>query len=341
LLAAACADDAPGPDPAVCSRGTPELAVTTLAGCELPGDADGPRTDVRFRNPTNVVIDAGGGVFVADFDNSRLRRVEPDGVTSTIVVRDDFTAPFGLAFAADGSLFVETDDNDQGVHSLDSGTIWRVNTATGEAVVVARDLGRPRGLAVLPDGRIAMADHMHHVVSILDPATGIETPLAGMQDLTGFANGSGTEARFAQPYDLVLLPDGDLAVSDQDNHRIRRVTLAGVVSDLAGSDTIGSTDGPVDTATFDAPQALAVGPDGLYVTDIRSFLIRRIANGIVDTIAGDGTRGFIDADEPRSARFSGVEGMAADASRLVIADGNRGDGSTFHRIRIVDLNAVP
>ena len=349
LLQAACdpgmsGDDVSGDDggPAVgCTLMPLTLTVATLVGCEQDGNADGERTVARFQNPTNVEIGAGGVVFVADFDNSLLRSIEPDGTTTTLVMRPDFTSPFGLAIATDGSIYVETDDNDLGTHSIDSGTIWRVDPETGDAVVIARDLGRPRGLAMLPDGRIAMADHMHHVVSILDPTTGIETTLAGTPDVAGHANASGAAARFAQPYDVVLLPDGDLAVSDFDNHRIRRVTLAGVVTDLAGSGTVGNIDGPANVSTFDAPQGLAVGPGGLYVTDIRRFFIRRITNGVVKTVAGDGTAGWLDADEPRGARFYGIEGIATDATRLVIADGNGGNGDVYHRIRTVNAATLP
>lgn len=335
--------DAPPLDagPVVCRKGALELAVTTLVGCEQAGDADGDRDAARLRNPTNVVIGAGGVAFVADFDNSRIRRVTPDGTTTTLVARDDFRSPFGLALAADGALYVETDDDDQGMHSIESGTIWRVDPDTGDATVVARDLGRPRGLAALPDGRLAMSDHMHHVISILDPDTGEVDVLAGARDQPGFANGTGDAARFAQPYDLVVLPDGDLAVADQDNHRIRRVTLAGEVSDLAGSGDEGNLDGPAAVASFDAPQGLAVAGDAVFVSDVDRFFVRRIAGGAVTTVAGDGTRGWIDADTPRGARFASIEGLDADATRLVIADGNRGDGTAFHRVRVVDLSALP
>jgi len=323
-----------------CTHPSLDRAVATIAGCEQAGATDGPRDDVRFNNPTNVVV-VGDAIIVADFDNSRLRRIAADGTTTTLVMRADFRRPFGLAAATDGTLYVETDDNDLGVHTIDSGTVWRVDPTTGTAVVVGRDLGRPRGLAVLPDGRIAMSDHMHHVLRILDPTTGLATPLAGLADAAGYVNASGADARFAQPYDVVLLPDGDLAVADQDNHRIRRVTLAGVVSDLAGSGTLGNIDGPVDVAQFHAPQGLAVAPDGLYVTDIKRYFVRRIANGTVSTVAGDGTAGWLDSNEPRSARFYGLEGMAASATQLVVADGNGGDGSTFHRIRTIRLDALP
>jgi len=195
---------------------------------------------------------------------------------------------------------------------------------------------------VLSDGRIALSDHVHHVISILDPVAGTMTPLAGMRDIPGYENGVGSAARFAQPYDIVLMPDGSLAVADMDNHRIRRVFLDGTVEDLAGSGSIGTLNGPLDVATFDAPQGLAVLPIGtLFITDVKRKLVRRISNGMVSTVAGDGTAGWIDAQEPRNSRFYGLEGLDVDAARLVLADGNVGDGRPYNHVRVILLSQLP
>jgi DNA-binding beta-propeller fold protein YncE len=344
-LAAACGSDpgppdgnGPGPDSGgPCALPSLGLNVATLGGCAAAGTDDGPRGRARFDNPSNVAIEPDGRAYVVDAGSSRVRIVDPAGETITIIQRADFQRPFGIAIAPDGTIYVATDADDTGTSSSTSGTIWRLQ-ASRDLQVVARGVGRPRGLAVLPDGRIAMADPLHHTVSILDPATGAVTPLAGAADQPGYQNGTADAARFARPSDLVLLPGGDLAVSDQDNHRIRRVSLAGVVDDLAGSGLAGNLDGPAATATFDAPQALAIAPSGaLYVTDVRRNLIRRIAAATVTTVAGDGGRGWLDSDAPRNAKFSGLEGLDADGTRLVVADGNRSDGAAFHHVRVLDL----
>lgn len=337
-------DGPPPPDaPILCFRGPLSMAVTTLAGCEQSGTSDGTRDDARFSNPTGVELGPAGSVFVADFDNSLVRRLEPDGSTTTLVAREDFVRPFGLLYdAGQNTLYVETDGNDQGGLDTTTGTIWRVDLSTGDASVVTRNAGRPRGLALLGDGRIALADHVHHVVSILDPTTGFITPLAGLADTPGMVNGTGTEVRFAQPYDLVVNPDGDLLVTELDNHKIRKVTLAGVVAEYAGSGEPGNFDGPLGIASFDGPQAIAIAPDHtIYVTDIHRSFIRRIKDGVVKTVAGDGTRGWLDSEEPRGARFYGLEGIAVDDARVFVGDGNRGDGMNFHRVRIIDLTVLP
>lgn len=332
-------DAAPVPEDADASCVLPPLTmrVATLAGCTQPGTLDGPRGRARFDNPSSVAIGPNGLVYVVDRGTSRVRAVDPAGQTITVLARPEIQNAFGIAVAPGGAIYLQTDTNDTGTTSLGSGTIWRLDAAGG-AAVVARDLGRPRGLAVLPDGRLALADPAHHVIALLDPATGAVTPLAGAADQGGHANGTGAAARFQGPVDVAVLADGDLAVADRDNHRLRRVTLAGVVTDLAGTGVAGNLDGPVAVATFDAPTALAVAPSGaLYVSDVRRNFIRRVATGEVATVAGDGGRGWLDAEAPRNAKLAGLEGMDADATRLIVADGNRGDGEPFHRVRVLDL----
>jgi DNA-binding beta-propeller fold protein YncE len=349
MVLAACGAEVPqqdaGPDPDAepgpCTLPTLSQTVATLAGCSEPGTADGPRNTGRFNNPTNAVIAPSGITYITDFDSHRVRAIDPAGTLTTVFQAENFKVPFGIALAPGGKLYVETDDNDLLEHNLETGTLWLIDPATKTGEVLARNLGRPRGLAVLSDGRIAMADHMHDVVTIFDPVTKIESPLAGALDTRGYANGVGTDARFAQPYDIVVMPDGSLVVSDYDNHRLRRVLLDGTVSDFAGSGDIGGLNGPVAVATFDAPQALAVLPTGVvFVSDVKRKVIRRIASDMVTTIAGDGTPGWLDAMEPRNARFYGVEGMDVDAARLVIADGNIGDGMTYHHVRVIQLTSL-
>lgn len=347
LLAACGAEVPPEPDAGVDAGDPlcvlPQLAqtVATLAGCSRAGNADGTRDAARFHNPTNAAIAANGVAYITDFDSSRIRAIDPSGNVSTIYQAENFKAPFGIALAPGGKLYVETDDNDLGEHSIDTGTLWLVDPIARTAEVLGRNLGRPRGLAVLPNGTIAMADHMHHVISIFDPVARTETVIAGAADLNGYANGPGADARFDQPYDIVAMPDGSLVVADFDNHRLRRVLVDGTTSDFAGSGEVGALNGPAEVATFAKPQALAVLPNGtLYVSDIEMKLIRKIANGMVTTVAGDGTPGWLDAANAREARFYGLEGMDVDATRLVIADGNIGDDSPHHYIRVVQLSGL-
>lgn len=330
----------PDADLSPCQLPAFTTGVSTLAGCEVSGAVDGPRVDARFANPANVVIGPDGDLYVADFDNNRVRAVSPTGITRTVVMADNFRRPFGLAFAVDGTLFVQTDDNDLGQHSALTGTIWRVNTTTGVATVVVSNVGRPRGIVVIGDGRIAMADYVHHVVRLLDPSNGTITDLAGTFDQMGWVDATGGAARFWGPYGIAVLPGGSLAVADLFNHRIRVVELDGDVTTLTGTGVPGSNDGAVATATLNNPQGLATDDAGnLYVSDVGNFVIRKVAGGQVATVVGDGTAGYLDSADLRMARIFGMEGLdvAADGASLWIADGSRGEDAPHHRVRIVDL----
>jgi sugar lactone lactonase YvrE len=313
----------------------------TLAGSDESGLVDGDRDDARFNNPANLALGPDGNVYVADNDNSCIRIVRPSGEVLTYTRQPGFSHPFGLAFAPDGTLYVETDGNDRGERSFETGTLWRVDRVTGRATPLARDLGRPRGLVVIPDGRVVMVDNEHHVLRVYDPATATVSDLAGVRDQPGFVDAAGAEARFNRPYDVVVVGDR-LLVADQNNHRIRAVTFDGMVSTWAGSGEMGSADGQSAAATFNRPQGLAVdGMGAVYVTEIGGYVVRRVSpDGDVTTVAGAGAGGFMDG-APMRAQFFGLEGLdvSADGRVLFVADGNRGGTEPNHRVRRVVLPA--
>lgn len=194
-------------------NGLDDMPFNRIWGTEQAALVNGDAVTARFSNPVNVEVAADGTVYVADFDNDAVRMISSSGAVSTLVRQSTFSRPFGLALAADGTLYVQTDANDLGARDSTTGTIWRVNPGTGAVAVVARNLGRPRGIQVLADGRIAMSDVAHHVISILDPATGSVTPLAGAADEAGFEDATGAAARFNRPYGLARLSDGALLVA--------------------------------------------------------------------------------------------------------------------------------
>jgi DNA-binding beta-propeller fold protein YncE len=313
--------------------------VSTLAGTQEAGYVDGSRRDARFNNPVNVIY-RDGKLFVADFDNSKLRMIDVEThITTTVINQQSFQRPFGLAFAPDGTLYVSTDKNPQGGHDLMSGTIWRVDIAKKTATAIAADIGRPRGIAVLPDGRIVAVDRLHHVVEVVDPASGAVEIIAGTWDSQGMVDGPGATARFASPYAVAVRSDGKLIVTDFDNNRLRVVGMDGTTATFAGA-TAGFADGAMPNARFSRPQGLSMAANGdMYVTDLDNFRVRRIVGDAVQTIAGNGNGGHLDSDDPLAAELFGLEGLSVvpDGSMLFVADGNRGDGGPFNRVRQIKL----
>ena len=131
-------------------------------------------------------------------------------------------------------------------------------------------------------------------------ADGVVSTLAG-GDNTGNADGTGSAATFQNLRGIALGADGDLYVTDDNNHNVRRVTVTGVVTTYAGSTASnGAQSGFLDSATplaarFFAPSGIAAATNGdLFVADSRNHRIRRIARsgtaaGAVSTLAGSGT----------------------------------------------------
>ena len=314
--------------------------VATLAGWSTPGNVDGPRNQALFDNPVNVVVTGDGDVLVADFGNSEIRKVSPEGEVSTISQPPGegmFVRPFGMAI--DGStLYVQTDGNSLG---QPGGALWRMSIGGGALELLRDNLGKTRGIATLPDGRLALADYEAHVLRIFDPDNGTLTLLAGMQGQPGMVDATGAEAKFNVPYDLIVIEGGDLLVTDFGNNKIRRVTMDGVVTSYAGTGSPGMSNGSLDSATFNGPQGLARRSDGdIFITDTGNFTVRRISGGEVSQIAGDGSPGYLDNEDPMAAQIYGLEGADIDptGSYLYVSDGNRGEDGPYHRVRRCTLD---
>ena len=109
-------------------------------------------------------------------------------------------------------------------------------------------------------------------------------------------------------------------------------TLAGTIGGFA--------DGSPATALFDEPQGVAMAANGdLFVTDLANNRVRRVTASAVDTIAGDGTAGYLDSDDRLSAELYGLEGLTVspDGSMVYVADGSRGEDVAFNRVRQINM----
>ena len=317
----------------------PDVNVTTLAGSDLFGGADGTGAAAQFDNPVGVALDSAGALYVTEYDGGRVRKLSPDGTTTTLV--SGMFEPFGIIATTEG-LLIQTDRDPSGTKGDDTGTLWRVPLTGGSPQLVATSLGRPRGLAQLLDGRVVLSDQTLRTVSILDLKDASVKLLAG-GPLGGLVDARGPKARFQEPYGVAVLPDGNLIISDRANHCLRKLMLDGTETIYAGDGNPGMKD-DVDRlhARFDGPIDVVTDPIGnVYVSDIGNHRIRRISpSGIVETLAGDGTRGFADGIGV-TAKFYGQEQLeiSPDGKTLFVADGTRGeeDKPPYHRIRRISL----
>ena len=312
----------------------PEGMVTTLAGrAGTCGSADGVGSNARFCYPAGVAVDAAGNVFVADENNSAIRKITPEGVVTTIASPatatgpgDRLLLPRGIAIDPGGDLIVADTEN---------GLIRRV-TLAGVVITVAGQSAQwgfddgpasaarfvsPAGAAFDADGGLLVSDRYGANVRKVAPDGAVST-VAGLGGSWGSDDGVGSAARFSGPSGLAVTIQGRVLVVDSFNHTVRVISPEGAVSTLAGfPDAIGLVDGAGSNARFDYPEGIAVDNAGnAYVADTGNHAIRKVTpSGLVSTLAG-GTRGSADGIGT-FARFSSPTGVAmASDGFLYVAD---------------------
>lgn len=272
----------------VSSTGT----VSTWAGSmDVPGSQDGPRQTARFRQPTGLAFDSRGNLFVLDGGNHTIRKITPDGTVST------FAGLAGVPGSLDGK-----------------GSTARFNTPN-------------RGLVIDGQGTIYLSDTLNHTIRKITPEGDVST-LAGSAGQKGSTDGTGSAARLIFPRGLSFDGQGNLLLADTGNFTIRRVTLAGVVTTLAGkAGESGCVDGPAATARFMSPRNGVTDSSGnILVADMTCNAIRRIApDGSVSTIAGaPGGPGTQDGTGS-AARFDFPSHIAPDgAGAFLVPDSANG-----------------
>ena len=188
-----------------------------------------------------------------------------------------FSNPSGVAVDASGMVYVADQANNRirkitpaGVVSTLAGSSYGFANGTGTAAQFAD----PLSVAVDAAGMVYVADSGNNRIRKITPA-GVVSTLAGSG--YGFANGTGTAAQFANPFGVAVDATGTVYVADMYNHRIRKITPAGVVSTLAGSGVDGFANGTGTAAQFAFPRGVAVDAAGtVYVADGNNNRIRKI-----------------------------------------------------------------
>ncbi|MBA3488595.1 MAG: serine/threonine protein kinase, partial [Longispora sp.] len=277
----------------------PGRRMCTIAGDgqEGFGGDTGPAAAARLNRPAAVAADAHGNVFIADEWNNRIRKIDPQGVISTLAGTDH------PGFSGDG----------------------------GPAT--AAHLNYPLGVAVDAHGNVFIADAGNHRIRKID-LHGVITTIAGdgEKDFDG-DGGPAIAAQLGFPSAVAVDAHGNVFIADTDNNRIRKIDLHGVITTVAGTNLqgFGGDNGPAFAAQLNQPTGIAVDARGsVFVADTGNNRIRKIdPYGVITTIAGGDQEGFDGDGKPATvAQLNGPQAVAVDARGSVfVADtGN-------HRIR--------
>ena len=300
--------------------------ITTVAGIGLPGYSGdgGPATSAMLNGPQSVAVDtAGQYLYIADYSNNRIRRVDlSTGVITTV--------------AGDGTAGYSGDD--------------------GPAT--AAEMHGPSALALDGAGHLFFSDELNNSIREVDLSTGIITTVAGagnsaytgngVQVNSGFSGDGGpaTDAElggqwmngdYAGVTSIAADASGRLFIADSVNNRVRLVNLSGADMTLAGVGTLHPGDittivGDGECGVFGdgGPGALAkVNPRGvaldstgryLYIDDYYGNRVRRwdSQSGLITALAGSGESNVV----VPSARIVSPMGLSADATgRLFVSNG--------------------
>ena len=285
-----------------------QWTITTVAGTGAQGYAgDGsPATQALLNNPFDLAFDPAGNLCFADTYNHCIRRIDArSGVITTIAGTGE------QGFSGDGG----------------PATRARMN--------------QPYGMVIDRNCNIYVADRLNGRVRRIDGATGVITTLAG--DGSGKYGGDGgpsTQSGMAEPNGLALDREHRrLFITDVADHRVRVIDLVtGVISTFAGTGNAAHAGdgGPAVSADILGARAVALAPDdSLYIMERQGSSVRRVRNGIIETVAGTGARGYAGDDhDARQAVFNAPKEMAVDPTgNVFIVD------TENHAIRLIDAQS--
>ena len=316
--------------------------VTTIAGV-LPGlgaSEGAPALETPLFEPHSVAVTPSGAILVSDSVDNRVRRIDATGAMTTFAGNGLFGnaganvsanaaqvgVPRGLAFDAAGNLFIS---------SGAGATIRRVNAAgvislvAGNGVGFAGDNGpalnamffNPNGLAVDTLGNLYIADASNNRVRRISGTT--ITTFAGTGSVGSGGDGeAAAAAQLSFPRYLAFDRTGNLHIADTNNHRVRRVTPAGVISTVAGNGAAGfaGDGGAAAAAAVGSPTGIAFDEAGhLYIATANRVRKVDAATQTIATIAGEGNQGFSgDGGLATNARFDIPQGLAIDSTGAVL-----------------------
>ena len=342
-----------------------EGTITTIVGMGLPefGGDFGPATGAFLKYPFGIDLDQKGNLYIADRGNNRIRKVDTQGIITTIAGDGThfFSGDYGpatrasLAFPTDvvvdgqGNLYI-ADRNNNRIRKVSSLGIMTTVMGTGESgyngdteIASESTLHLPFALALSPDEKLVIVDRNHFRVRGMDLKSHAITTLAGNGDFWFRGDGGpGTGATLESPSGMAVDSRGHVIFSDKMHNRLRLIDEKGFIFTIAGTGNQGNEGdgGTALEASLFLPGAVAVGPkNNIYFVSPQgsSKFVRKIdPQGRITRFAGNGVLGDEgDGGQAVQASFGVIQDIAVDGQgNVYLAD------LTNRKVRKVDTQGV-
>jgi sugar lactone lactonase YvrE len=322
----------------------PDFIITVAGNGAIGYSGDGgAATNAALSSPVGLALDAYGNLFIADDGNNRIRKVDANGIITTVAgggsqspgdggaaTHAFLSAPCGVAVDTLGNLFI-ADSYHYRIRKVDPNGI--ITTVAGNGTIgysgdgnaaTNAELNQPFGVAVDVSGHVFISDSGNQRIREVG-ADGIIITIAG-DGTQGYRGDGGPATNAELNYPICLAPDasGNLFIADSGNNRIRQLGTNGLMATVAGNGVIGDAGdgGAATNASLNAPFGVAVDMSGnLFIADM--FRLREVgANGLIATLAGNGTDAYSGDGGPAIyASLNDPWGVAVDASgNVFIAD---------------------
>ena len=326
-------------------------------GNYIQGYAGDTTGQISLNNPSDIFFDGSGNLWIADYGNGRIREFGTNGIASTVVGGGStFTEngfPLATALAGPHSVAVDSANNIY-IADADDNRIFKVTASTNRITTLAgtgsygfsgdggaanaAPLNTPTSLALDPSGNVYFIDLYNARVRMVS-SSGTLSTVAGNGGAYYSGDGGPAQNAIMNGPASVAFSSTGAYIADTVNQRIRQVSTSGIISTVAGSGAPGFSgdNGPAAKAQLFYPYGIAVDASGfLYIADTGNQRVRKVVNGTINTIAGNGTSGYSgDGSSAVNASLNAPVSLAVDsAGNVYISDfGN-------HVVREVSVSGI-